>query len=119
MIFVGANPNFIISARLHEKSFHSQWPEPIVTSTNLFSKKADYQPPKRIINQLSFGFMIPIRQNLKVNLSYSLGHNYYTTTYWVRGNYSRVPYDVKTSIKSSGYILSIQYDLINHSSVVP
>jgi hypothetical protein len=58
--------------------------------------------------------MIPIGQDLKVSLSYNLGHNYYTNTYWVRGNYSQVPYDVKTSIKSSDYILSIQYDLINH-----
>jgi len=114
MIFVGTKPNFIISTTLHEKSFHSQWTEPIKTTTNLFSKKVDYQPPKRIINQLSFGFMIPIGQNLKVSLSYNLGHNYYTNTYWVRGNYSRVPYDVKTSIKSSDYILSIQYDLIKH-----
>ena len=114
VIFIGTKPNFIISAKLHEKSFHSQWTEPIKTTTNLFSKKADYQPPKRIINQLSFGFMIPIGQNLKVSLSYNLGHNHYTNTYWVRGNYSQVPYDVKTSIRSSDYILSVQYDLIKH-----
>lgn len=114
IVLLGINPNLVLSAKLYEKSFHSQWTEPIETTTNLLSKKVDYQPPKRIIYQLIFGFMIPIGQNTKVSLSYSLGHNYYINTYWVRGNYSRVPYDVKTSIKSSDYILSIQYDLIKH-----
>lgn len=114
MIFVGTKPNFIISAKLHEKSFNSQWTEPIETTTDLFSERIDYKPPKRIINQLSFGFMIPIGQNLKVNLSYNQGHNYYTNTSWYQGNHSRRPYDVKTSIKISDYILSIQYELTKH-----
>jgi hypothetical protein len=112
IVFLGVKPNLILSAKLHEKSFHSQWTEPVETTTNLFSEKADYRPPKRIINQLSFGFIISIRQNLKVNLSYNLGHNHFVNTYWIRGNYSRVPSDVKTSIKSSDYILSLQYDFI-------
>jgi hypothetical protein len=111
MIFVGTKPNILISAKLHEKSFHSQWTESVKTNTNLFSKKADYQPPQRIINQFNFGFMIPIGQNLKVSLSYNLGHNYFSDTYWVRGISSRVGYDVKTSIKSSEYILSILYKI--------
>jgi len=109
MIYVGTKPNIIISAKLYEKSFHSQWTDPIETATNLFSEKADYQPPKRIINQLSFGFMIPIGNNLKVNLCYNMGHNYYTKTYWIQGNHSRVPSYVKTSLKSSDFILSLQF----------
>jgi hypothetical protein len=63
MVFLGIKPNFILSAKLYEKSFHFQWIEPVATTTNLFSEKADYQPPKRIINQLSFGFVIPVGQN--------------------------------------------------------
>jgi hypothetical protein len=118
MIFLGIKPNLLISAKSFEKSYHSQWTESIKTNTNLFTEKtSDYTPPKRIINQLSFGFRTPIGQNLAVNFSYSLGNNYFTTTYWVHtGMTSMTPVKVKTQITSSDYLVTLQYNFIKKES---
>lgn len=118
MILIGIKPNLFLSAKSFEKSYHSQWTESIKTTTNLFTEKTtNYQPPKRIITQLSFGFITSFGQNLAVNLSYNLGHNYYTTTYWIHsGMTSTTPVKVKTSINSSDYLVTLRYNFIKRKT---
>jgi hypothetical protein len=110
MIFIETKPNFILSAKKFEKSYHSQWTEPIENKTNLFTKITDYEPPKRLINQISIGVAASIGKNTSINLNYSLGHNYYANTHW-GGSHRQIPYYSKTSIPSSDFIISIQYNL--------
>lgn len=114
MIFLGIKPNLLISAKSSEKSYHSQWTESIKTNTNLFTEKtSEYTPPKRIINQLSFGFRTSLGRNLAANFSYNLGHNYFVSTYWVHtGMTSMTPFKEKTQITCSDYLVTLQYNLI-------
>ena len=117
-LYLGLRPNLILSGSTYSK-FH----EIIVLSPgdqnsidyndkqNIFDKNEYYVPPKRIYIQYSVGLSTSISRRLKININYNIGHNYYTSIFISRGNYSTYSWREKISIPGSDYVISIRYIL--------
>lgn len=112
--YLGLRPDIWLSASTYNK--YQNWGVYRETSTNLFTKIVDYKPPKRLVNQFDMGISTLVGQHIQINVNYNFGYNYYITTYWYRGNYSRVPYPQKTSLANSDYVISMQYNFIRSGS---
>jgi hypothetical protein len=114
-INLGVRPNIILSGNMsyiyHSTIAYEDRIEDNVYEyeQNLFEENDYYIPPKRIFNQFSFGLSTSIGQHFAVNLTYSFGHNYYTSIFVQRGNYSTYTWSENTSIPGSDFVICIQY----------
>lgn len=114
-LYLGVRPNIILSGNIYYK-YHGivVYPdrnEPVDSENkqNLFDRNEYYIPPKRILNQFSFGFSTSISQRIKINFNYNIGYNYYKNIYVFKGNYSTYTWSEKTSIPASDYVISVKY----------
>jgi hypothetical protein len=117
-LYFGVRPNLVLSGSIYSK-FHeivvlSEGYENTIDDSNkqnIFDKNEYFIPPKRIFNQLRFGFSTLISQNIKISFNFNKGHNYYKNVFVSRGNYSTYTWTEKTSIPSNDYVISLIYIL--------
>jgi hypothetical protein len=115
--YLGVRPNIILSGNIYYK-YHGIVVYPdrneSVDSENkqhFFDKNDQITSPKRIFNQLSFGFSTSLNQHIKLNFNFSTGHNYYENVYLFRGNYSTYTWSEKRSIPANDYFIGLEYSL--------
>jgi len=121
-IYFGARPNYILSVNQYSKHHvHNEPDRPPTTPQDTYSEQklnlykytfvsitpyVHYNPPKRLLNQLCLGVSTSIGQNIKINLSYNLGHYSYTWDY----DYGYGAFTETIVLPGSDYILSLQYN---------